>query len=74
MPRMPSVLPFTPMPSSSPWPIRRRQPARMIKSYSCARRAAASSSMKAKSAVHSVSTPGVLVTAMARAFAAATSI
>jgi hypothetical protein len=74
MPTMPSVLPLARRPSMSGRPKLRRQPWRMILSYSEARRQAQRISMKARSAVQLVSTSGVLVTTRPPARAASASM
>ncbi len=74
MPTMPSVRPLGWIPRLSGMPNGLRQPSRMMARYSAPRRQAARISRKARSAVLSVSTSGVLVTMSPRAFAAATSM
>ena len=70
MPTMPSVAPATARPSSCVGPHTVHPPLRTRRSPSPRRRAAASSRAKARSAVASVSTPGVLVSTTRRALAA----
>ena len=70
-PTIPSVLLLAWVPSSG---TARPQPSRMTAENSLIRRHAFSSRVKARSAVQSVSTSGVLVTTRPRALAAATSI
>jgi hypothetical protein len=71
---MPSVAPYTSVPSSRVGLHVRHFPARTKASASATRRARPMSSAKAKSAVVSVRTPGVLPTAIRRAVQAATSM
>ncbi len=73
-PMMPSVAPKTSRPRSTAGPQVRHLPARTSRSPSAMRRAAAISSANARSAVASVSTPGVCPTAIPAAVAAAISM
>jgi len=68
------VAPKTSLPSSTVKPQVFQRAARVYRSASLTRRAAARSKANAKSAVVSVSTPGVLPTAIPRCVAAGTSM
>ncbi len=70
----PSVAPYTSCPSKTVSPQVFHLPARVYRSPSTTRRAAAIINANAKSAVVSVSTPGVLPTAIPRCVAAGTSM